>query len=160
MELYNKETGTGWKPPDKKGMDQFIGGTSGWTYYENGEVKPPGTDAFRLLKGVYRSIKDNPITQSIIEGLQEYAELSGEAQIQRAEANIEASKVTGNIVVAPIKAAQNILNYSGGQTFHPNCLETFGELCTINEYNKKMSDRIYKNGMEPVSYTHLRAHET
>ena len=143
MELYSKKTKTGWKPPDKKRKS-----SPGWTYYENGEVKPPGTDAFRLLKGAYRNIKDNPITQSIVNELNKSAELIGEAQLVRAEANIEASKATGDVIASPIKAAQNVLNYSSGQTYHPNCLETFGELCTVNEYNKKMSDRITKNALE------------
>lgn len=147
--LYDPKTKTGllWQK-------QWHGGYN-FSYMENGEHKPFGTEAFRFVKRSYHNIKDNPITQSIIEELNESAELMGEAQIQRAEANIEASRVTGDALVYPIKATQNILNNTYGTNTHPLCFETFGEHCTINEYNKKMSDSIYKNGME-LLHNHKR----
>ena len=153
MKLY--KNGTGWKQPNKNTGQ-------GWTYYEDYKVKTPGSDAMRLLqvgldkgKDIYTAIRDMPITKVISHQFNEMARYQGEAAILRGEIAVEQGKSNANLtestVEGAVDTAETIINETGKipsrWSYHPNCLETFGDLCTYNEYNKRIRRRWEQEGL-------------
>ena len=153
MKLFDNKTGTGWKQPNKKTGQ-------GWTYYENNKVKVPGTDAIESLqlvldkgKKIYNSVRDTEAFKFIGNQLNEMARYQGEAALLRGETTVEGSRaivdtISDDVTSAfgsAVDLAEIIIDESSQipsrWTFHPNCLETFGELCTHREYNKRMQRR-------------------
>lgn len=128
MDLYDSKTKTGWKQ-----IKQWHGGY-GWVYMENDKRKVPGTSAWRILKGAAKSVKDSPIFQEFSNSLNDSMTMIGENEVRKGELAIEASKaISENVKVPDLSLDAN--------TYHPHCLETFGELCTIKEYETKMLQR-------------------
>ena len=144
MKLY--KNGTGWKQPNKKT------GT-GWTYYEDYKIKPPGADAMRLLqigldkgKDLYKSVRDMPITKTIFDGFNEMAKYQGEAALLRGEVAVQQARTIEEVGDKITDGVEAIITETSKipdkLLYHPSCLETFGELCTVNEYNKRMQQRV------------------
>ena len=143
MDLYDKETKTGWM--------QRKNGT--WVYMENGSRKPPGTDAWRFLKRGYKSMKDNPVTNFILDQLEYSAQIQGEGALLRAQSLEAASKEVPNVGEFVIDAATDLSNIPTQYQYHPDCLETFGELCTVKDYNQRM----LKHAKESI-FSHWNPH--
>ena len=144
MKLY--KNGNGWKAPNKKTGQS-------WTYYENGKVKVPGSDAIRALqigldkgKELYKSIRDMPIRKILVDGFNSAAKYHGEAGVLRGEIAVEQGRQLVEAGDKLVDVTENIITETSKipdrWSFHPNCMETFGELCTYNEYNQRMLQRV------------------
>ena len=139
---WDEKTKTGWKPPDRQRMKGFTGGTAGWTYYENGEVKHPLQWQWGLLKEGFERVKDNPITKAVMTQLKnlaevghDFAETTGELAVQRAELQQQATR-------AVVGAADSYINETVREipntwNFHPESMAVYGELLTHKEFNRR-----------------------
>ncbi len=140
-DMYDSKTGTGWKL-----VPQWHGDL-GWSYMEKFKIKKPGTDAYRALLQVpgkigetYNTIRDNPMTKQIWDGVNQWMTYIGESEVRRGEMAVEGGKVVKNVVGS---TADAIIpdNY-----YHPECIAEEGGMYTPKECAEFMWEDLNATG--------------
>ena len=114
---------------------------------ENFKPQPLGTNAYRsLLKkrdaigDTYNTIRDNPMTKQIWDGVNQWMSYIGESELRRGEMAVEGGKTVKNVIGSTADAVIPD-NY-----YHPDCVAIEGGLYTPKECAEFMWEDLNATG--------------